>query len=108
MKNKPHYIYIIHFHEKYKGTQHYTGISYDPKKRFENHKKGRGNGLVKAVHDAGILMTQEILMEFPDYTTAKTAEFNMKKWQTNKRWCPICDGQKQNEHLEYRYGAYYD
>lgn len=90
MKNKSHYLYIIHFHKKYFHAQHYIGISYDTDARYKDHLEGKGAKLMKAVVEANVGTTKYILAKFPNYTTAKLFEKNLKKQRNSKRYCPCC------------------
>lgn len=79
-------VYLIHFERPYHHARHYLGWTKDVDRRFEEHTKGQGSPLVKAVVDAGIRVS--VVKTWPDKT--RNFERRLKKLKNTPRLCPVC------------------
>lgn len=87
-------VYLLHFETKYHHAQHYIGFCEEGNldKRIEQHKRGEGSRLVKAVYKlAGIKFYLARIWPGED----KAFEYKLKKQKNSKRFCPLCKGKKE-------------
>jgi len=81
-------IYLIHFNEKLKHSQHYLGFTEDLDSRLERHRAGNGARLMEVVTKAGI-----------EWKLARTwlgdrkLERKLKSRKASTRLCPLCAGE---------------
>jgi len=59
----------------------YTGISNDPRKRFSEHKKGRGGAYTRSHKPVKIIYTEKQL----DKSTALRREAEIKSWNRSRK-----------------------
>lgn len=82
------FVYLLHFEKPYKGCRHYLGFANDIDQRMQRHQDGRGNGLVKAVLDAGINVHLVRV-----WSGCRNFERKLKRQKNAHRYCPECGGQ---------------
>ena len=85
--NKIQGVYLLHFSRPYKGARHYIGYSDDIYARFQTHISGRGNPLVKACVDSGIVVTLVRVWQGADHTF----ERKLKNRKNSQALCPCCN-----------------
>ena len=71
------FVYILLCSDK----SFYTGISNDPKKRFVEHKNGKGGRYTRSHKPIKILYTKE----FPNKSVALKCELQIKSWTHDKK-----------------------
>ena len=59
----------------------YTGITNDLKRRFAQHKSGKGGHYTRSRHVKKILYSEEL----PDRSSALKREFEIKSWPREKK-----------------------
>ena len=72
------YVYIA----RVRTGRYYTGISTDPKRRILEHNKGIG---AKFTHDQGPATLVYVSLAFPNKSSARTREAQIKKWSRHKK-----------------------
>ena len=86
-------VYLIHFDEPYKGTQHYLGyvesVRGKLKRRIEKHKNSTGAKLLKAVNEAGI--GWDVVRTWPEQEANRNFERRIKNGKNMKACCPKCN-----------------
>lgn len=78
--------YLLHFDQPYQHARHYTGWTTDLPARLDQHRRGEGSVLMKAVRDAGISFT--LTRTWPD--TTRDREDSLKHQGSARRFCPAC------------------
>jgi len=71
------FVYILLCSDK----SFYTGISNDPKKRFVEHKNGKGGRYTRSHKPIKILYTEEL----PNKSVALKRELQIKSWSRKKK-----------------------
>lgn len=80
-------VYLLHFEEPYKGTQHYIGwTEEDVVKRMREHRDGRGAKLLAHIAKVGIMFCP-----VRTWRGTRALERKLKNYKNAKRWCPLCD-----------------
>ena len=79
-------VYLLHFSIPYYSAVHYIGWSTDIDARFEEHRAGRGNPLVKAALEAGA----EVSIARVWINKGRGFERSLKNRKNFKRLCPLC------------------
>lgn len=85
-------VYTIHFDERYKHAQHYTGYltrAANLERRMRYHVTGNGARLMRAVTQAGIGWTVVLL----DHIGDQRLERRLKIIGHPERRCPACKGE---------------
>lgn len=82
-------VYLLHFHQRYKHSRHYTGSTTNLAQRLDQHAKGHGARLLAVVQAAGITWTLARTWE-----GGKSRERQLKRQGGASRRCPICKGKK--------------
>jgi putative endonuclease len=72
-----YYVYLL----QCKGGSLYTGITTDVKRRFKEHKEGKGALYTRMVGVVRILYTEE----HPDRSSATKREAAIKRWPRHKK-----------------------
>ena len=62
--------------------RYYTGITTDPHRRTQEHNRGEG---AKFAYDQGALRLLYASPAFPDKSSARKREAQIKKWQREKK-----------------------
>ena len=78
--------YLLHFHKKIHGVQHYLGWALDANVRLSVHQHGNGARLTKECVEKKIGFDLVRVWE----NGTKQLERKLKK-HGGKHWCPICN-----------------
>ncbi len=90
-------IYLIHFERPFKHAQHYMGFSQNLPQRLNQHKKGCGSKLMRAVSAAGIRWA---VVE--KWTGDRHFERKLKNHRNHGGKCWICKAYKKSAHKTRR------
>lgn len=87
-------VYLLHFGEPFGHARHYTGWTADLDQRLDEHSRGQGSALLRAVRAAG--GTWELART---WAGTRARERQLKQHGATRR-CPLCKGRPvQLDHL---------
>jgi predicted GIY-YIG superfamily endonuclease len=78
-------VYLIHFERAFWHAQHYIGLTVNLEQRLEQHRKGNGAKLLRAINARGI--PWQVVRTWPGGYTLERALKNRKK---SRDMCPVC------------------
>lgn len=78
-------VYLLHFTERYRHAQHYTGWTVDLDARLATHRSGDGARLLEVIAGAGI--DWQLARTWPG---GRNRERALKRQGGASRRCPIC------------------
>lgn len=101
-----YYVYLIHFHERYKHAGHYLGSTCCLDARLYAHEHGYGARLMEVVTEAGITWSLARLWPCETYEEMRQLERKLKQ-QHSPVLCPECNPRRQKDVLvQLRQGHY--
>jgi len=80
-------VYLLHFGTPHKHAKHYVGYTDDLDARLQDHLKGRGSPLIKAV-----VATGNTVVVARTWEGDRNFERSIKNQKNTPRYCPICQG----------------
>ncbi len=83
-------VYLLHFDEPLHHARHYLGTTKNLPFRLQQHRRGEGSPLVKAVLDAGICVHLANTWE-----GGHALERQLKNRHNSPKICPICQAEKR-------------
>ena len=97
MKERTHWIYLIHFDRSLHHARHYLGATRNLHQRLEQHAHGRGARLTQEIVDLGIGWQLAAV-----WITNKlwTSEQHAKRQKHGPKYCPLCNPTTQKT-IEY-------
>lgn len=91
-RHNDYFVYLIHFHEKYRHAQHYLGSTGCLDARLARHKSGNGARLMEVIAQHGITWQLARLWHCETLQEAHELERRLKRWSGSAQFCPICKG----------------
>lgn len=84
------YVYLIHFHQKYRHAAHYLGSCVSLDSRLAAHRAGNGARLMEVITAAGISWEVARIWRCDSPEEARLLERRLKHWRGSGQFCPTC------------------
>lgn len=99
-----HYVYLIHFHARFRHAGHYLGSTSHLDERLYLHKNGNGARLMEVIGDAGITWEVSRLWECDSREESLALERRLKHWHGSNQFCPLCQHKPLDVYPSLRQG----
>lgn len=84
------YVYLLHFEKPLSHAEHYSGSTFNVRKRLQRHANGHGSRLTRAIMERGIGWQLAALWQ-TSHVNSRWAERHLKDQKNGPRYCPICN-----------------